>query len=324
MKHDVIMVVGGAGFVGSHLVDSLIKAGANKVVVVDNMHLGRVENLEWAFKNGNVELYREDARYLTALSNIIDIEKPEVVFNLAVKCLPYGFVDPEGSFMTGVEIASNLANLIRKNEYKRLIHFSSSEAYGSAQITPMAESHPLNPTTPYGAGKASADLLLHTYYKLFDSNITILRPFNMYGPRQNMEKYSAVIPLTIRRILTGSAPVIEGTGCQTRDLTYVKDVTDFAVTMVDRDETSGLTLNLGYGSDIKIKELIFKICELMDYPKKEIKYNKPRPSDVKMLHSDNTLAESLYGYKPKTTLESGLKKTIKYLEMCLNENPSCN
>ncbi len=213
------MVVGGAGFVGSHLVDALLEHGAEKVVVVDNMHLGTIENLRNAAKTNKVVIYREDARYLTALENIIDREKPEAIFNLAVKCLPYGFVDPEGSFMTGVEIAQNLANLLRKKKYRRMLHFSSSEAYGSAKIVPMSETHPLDPTTPYGAGKAAADLLLQSYHKLFNIEIGIIRPFNLYGPRQNMDAYAAVIPVTINRILHSKKPIIEGDGLQTRDFT---------------------------------------------------------------------------------------------------------
>ncbi|MEM2146018.1 MAG: GDP-mannose 4,6-dehydratase, partial [Candidatus Jordarchaeaceae archaeon] len=103
MMYKRFLVVGGAGFIGSHIVDALVRHNAEKIIVVDNMFLGKIENLRWALKNGNVIVYKEDARYITALENIIEREKPEAIFNLAVKCLPYGFVDPEGSFMTGVE-----------------------------------------------------------------------------------------------------------------------------------------------------------------------------------------------------------------------------
>jgi len=212
MKYKQLLVVGGAGFVGSHVVDALVKHGAEKIVVVDNMFLGNMENLSGAIQKGNVVVYKEDARYLTALENIIEREKPEAVFNLAVKCLPYGFIDPEGAFMTGVEIAHNLANLLRKKKFERLLHFSSSEAYGTAmkERVPMDENHPLDPNSPYGAGKAAADLLLLSYYKLFGLEISIIRPFNFYGERQNMEAYAAVVPVTIWRIINGERPILEG------------------------------------------------------------------------------------------------------------------
>jgi len=315
MKYNSFLVVGGAGFVGSHLVDLLVQRGAEKVVVVDNMFLGKMENLAWAMKNGNVVVYREDARYLTALENIIEREKPEAVFNLAVKCLPYSFVDPEGSFMTGVEIAHNLANLLRKNKYSKLVHYSSSEAYGTAIQVPMSESHPLNPTTPYGAGKAAADLLLLSYHKLFNLEISIIRPFNLYGERQNMEAYAAVIPLTIWRILNGQRPVIEGNGLQTRDFTYVKDVVNASLKLLDCDEAIGKIVNVGQGKETKIKAVISLICDALNYPFEYVDHKPARPSDVRRLYADITLAKDMLDYSPKTRLEEGINLTINWFKM---------
>lgn len=314
MKYKRFLVVGGAGFVGSHLVDLLVSRGAEKVAVIDNMFLGRMENLTWAIKNGAVTVYKEDARYLTAVENIIDLEKPEAVFNLAVKCLPYGFVDPEGAFMTGVEIAHNLVNLLRKNKYNRLLHFSSSEAYGTAVQVPMSESHPLNPTTPYGAGKAAADLLLLSYRGLFNSEISIIRPFNMYGERQNMEAYAALIPLTIWRILSGQSPVIEGDGLQTRDLTYVKDVVEASLKMLECDQAIGKVVNVGQGQETNIKTVISLLCDILHYPVERADHKPARPADVRRLHADITLAKNMIHYSPKTSLEEGLRLTIDWFK----------
>jgi len=314
MKYKNILVTGGAGFAGSHLVDTLVKHDAEKVVVVDNMFLGKMENLSWARKNGNVVVYKEDARYLTALENIVEREKPEAAFNLAVKCLPYGFVDPEGSFMTGVEIAHNMANLLRKKKFERLVHFSSSEAYGTAQRIPMDETHPLDPTTPYGAGKAAADLLLMSYHKLFDLEISILRPFNLYGERQNMEAYAAVVPLTIWRILNCERPVLEGDGLQTRDFTYVKDVAEAALKMMECDSALGKVINTGHGEETNIKEIIEIMCKALNYPFDRIDHKPPRPSDVRRLHADTTLAKKILGFTPKTSLEEGIKFTIEWFK----------
>lgn len=312
MKYKNILVVGGAGFLGSHLVDVLIKHGAQKVVVVDNMFLGKIENLDWAIQNGNVLVYKEDARYLTALENIIEREKPEAVFNLAVKCLPYGFVDPEGAFMVGVEIAHNLANLLRKKKFERLLHFSSSEAYGTAVKVPMDENHPLDPNSPYGAGKAAADLFLLSYHKLFDLEISILRPFNLYGERQNMEAYAAVVPVTIWRILNGQRPILEGDGFQTRDFTYVKDVAEAALRMIECDKAIGRVVNTGHGKETNIKTVIEMICEALDYPFVKVDHKPPRPSDVRRLHADITLAKKLIDFSPKTSLEEGIRLTIEW------------
>lgn len=307
------MVVGGCGFVGSHLVDSLIANGAEKVVVVDNMHLGTLSNVAEANETGKLTVYREDARYVTTLENIIDKEQPEVVFNLAVKCLPYGFIDPEGSFMVGVEIAQNLANLLRKHKYSRLVHFSSSESYGSAKTVPMREDHPLDPTTPYGAGKAAADLLLLSYHKLFGLDVSIVRPFNLYGPRQNMDAYAAVIPVTINRIIHGEAPIIQGDGLQSRDFTFVKDVTNAVAGLVDNDCAVGRIVNLGQGSELTIKHVIEFICDRMFVPHGKIKYVASRLSDVKRLYADVSLAKALFGYSPKTKFMQGIDATIDWL-----------
>jgi UDP-glucose 4-epimerase len=312
MRYKKLLVVGGAGFVGSHLVDALVRHGAEKIVVVDNMFLGKMENLSEAIQKGNVIVYKEDARYLTALENIIEREKPEAVFNLAVKCLPYGFVDPEGAFMTGVEIAHNLANLLRKKKFDRLLHFSSSEAYGTAVKVPMDENHPLDPNSPYGAGKAAADLLLLSYYKLFDLEIGIIRPFNFYGERQNMEAYAAVVPVTIWRILNGERPILEGDGLQTRDFTYVRDGAEAAVKMMDCDKTVGRVVNIGQGKETDIKTVISMICGALDYPFDKVERKPPRPSDVRRLHADIAVAEKMLGYSPKTSLKEGIELTIDW------------
>jgi UDP-glucose 4-epimerase len=315
MKYKKLLVVGGAGFVGSHVVDALVKHGAEKIVVVDNMFLGKTENLDGAVKKGNVIVYREDARYLTALENIIEREKPEAVYNLAVKCLPYGFIDPEGAFMTGVEIAHNLANLLRKKKFERLLHFSSSEAYGTAVHVPMDENHPLDPNSPYGAGKAAADLLLLSYYKLYGLEISVIRPFNFYGERQNMEAYAAVVPVTIWRILNGEKPILEGDGLQSRDFTYVKDGAEIAVKMMDCDKAVGKVVNIGQGKEIDIKTVISMICDKLDYPFDKVERKSPRPSDVRRLHADITLAKKMLAYSPKTSFNKGLELTIDWFRL---------
>ncbi len=314
MKYKKLLVVGGAGFVGSHIVDALVKHRAEKIVVVDNMFLGNTENLDEAIQKGNVIVYKEDARYLTALENIIEREKPDAVFNLAVKCLPYGFIDPEGAFMTGVEIAHNLANLLRKERFERLLHFSSSEAYGTAVHVPMDECHPLNPNSPYGAGKAAADLLLLSYYKLFGLEISVIRPFNFYGERQNMEAYAAVVPVTIWRVLNGKNPILEGDGLQSRDFTYVKDGAEIAIKMMECDEAVGRVVNIGQGEEVNIKTIISMICNKLDYPFDKVEHRPSRPSDVRRLHADISLAKKMLGYAPKTSFNKGLELTIDWFK----------
>lgn len=312
MKYKSFLVVGGAGFVGSHLVDLLVKRDAEKVVVLDNFFLGKTVNLKWALENGNVVIHKEDARHLTAVENIIEREKPEAIFNLAVKPLLYSFIDPEGAYMTSVVITHNLAHTLRKGTYSRLLHFSSSEAYGTALHPSMNEQHPLNPTTPYGAGKAAADLLLLSYHNLFNLNLSIIRPFNMYGPRQNIGVYAAVIPVTIRHILNGEKPVIEGDGLQTRDFTYVEDVADAALKLLECDKTKGRIVNVGQGKETSIQKIISLICNAFNYPFANVEHANERLGDVRRHCADITLARNLINYSPRTTLNEGLNRTIEW------------
>ncbi|MBT5472164.1 MAG: NAD-dependent epimerase/dehydratase family protein, partial [Nitrospina sp.] len=219
-----ILVTGGAGFIGSHLVDNLLSEGVEHVAVVDNFFLGKESNLSQATKKykDKVKIYREDAAEFSSMEAVCGKEKPDVVFNLATKALLYSFFNPPGAYRVNVDIAENFGELLRKKVFGKLIHVSTSEVYGTARQNSMAEDHPLMAETSYAAGKAAADLLLTSYVNMFDLDITIVRPFNNYGPRQNEGALAAVIPETIKRIRSGQEPFIEGDGLQTRDFIYVE------------------------------------------------------------------------------------------------------
>jgi len=235
------LVTGGAGFIGSHLVDRLLADGAPKVIVVDSFFMPSTNNLVSAMERYGDALvvYREDAADRDAMRAIIRREGPEIVYDLATKALEYSFFNPRGAFSVNTDIAATLAELLRDGEYRRLVHLSSSEVYGTAAAVPMTEDHPLNPETSYAAGKAAADLLLASYVRMFELDLVILRPFNNYGPRQNAGSHAAVVPLTIKRLLSGLAPVIHGGGQQTRDFMYVSDTVDRLVRLECRNRLRG-------------------------------------------------------------------------------------
>jgi UDP-glucose 4-epimerase len=163
-----VLVTGGAGFIGSHLVDALLRDGASHVAVVDNFFLGRDENLADARRVGGSRLsvHREDAADPEAMDAVIDAERPEVVFNLATKALRYSFFNPPGACRVNLDIALALLEPLRKGRFQRLIHLSSSEVYGTAQYVPMDEAHPLLAETTYAAGKAAADLAVSSYVRI--------------------------------------------------------------------------------------------------------------------------------------------------------------
>ena len=307
-----VAVTGGAGFIGSHLVDRLIDEKPGNLVVIDDFSLGKERNLSSAKrKYPNLKIYRQDATRMRQMEDILRKESVEVVFNLAIEPLPKCLVRPKSGYDNNVELTSVICDLARKGFFKVLVHFSSSEAYGSAENVPMMENHPLKPTTPYGASKIASDHLVLSYVQTFGIKASIIRPFNAYGPRQNEGTYAGVVPLTIRRVFQRKSPIIYGDGLQTRDLTYVTDLADAAVRICKEEETRGRVLNIASGKETTIKDIILKIAELMN-SKKPVIYEEPRPGDVRRFFGSNLIARALIGYKPRIDLEEGLRLTIKW------------
>ncbi|MDD5053439.1 MAG: NAD-dependent epimerase/dehydratase family protein [Sulfuricurvum sp.] len=301
-----IMVVGGAGFIGSHLADGLVKAG-HAVSVVDNLFLGKRENLP-----DTVEFYKVDASLYHRMYAAIIAVKPDVIFNLAVLPLPHSLVDPYRNVEANIRIVNNLCCLLQQGKYYgRLIHFSSSEVYGSAQYEPMCEKHPIEPSTPYAASKAAGDFICSSYIKTFGCDITIIRPFNNYGERQNGGSYAGVIPLTIQRLREGKVPIIYGSGKQTRDYIYVGDTVRAAQMVLGRDDLGGQIFNIASGHDVSIGWIIQEIQELMGTDEKVL-YQPERAGDVRR-HIANTLrAKDILHFEHKIGMKEGLKKTIDW------------
>lgn len=308
-----VLVTGGAGFIGSHLVDLLLASGAGKVVIIDNFFLGKDENLADAKTSPNFVLYRDDAQNLGTMRAIVKNEQIDAVFNLATIALNYSFFNPYGAYMVNVNIAETLLHLLQEEAYKTLVHISSSEAYGTAQYSPMDENHPMNPTTPYAAGKAAADMMIQSFYNIRQYDIAMLRPFNNYGPRQNDGQLAAIIPLTAKRILAGERPIIEGTGEQTRDFIHVADTVRAMLMAYENETFRGRIVNLGSGIETSIKDLIRLICEYYGY-NGEIEYRPGRPADVMRLCASSALAREFLGFAPQVTLEEGLKQTLGWYE----------
>ncbi len=310
------LVTGGAGFIGSHLVDALLTGGADNVTVVDNFFLGRDENLAeaWATSPDRLKVYKEDAAEFEAIKAVVEAERPDYVFNLATKALLYSFFNPAGACRVNLDIATNLGELLRTGMYEKLVHFSSSEVYGSAVRIPMDEDHPLNAETSYAAGKAAADLLLKSYVNMFDLPILTIRPFNNYGPRQNDAALAAVIPLTIKRLNRGEPAVIAGDGLQTRDFIYVGDTVSDTLRLAAVAAYDGTVYNLGSGRQTAIKELVHTLAGLFpDAP--ETLYEPARAADVRAHCADVGRARAVIGEVARTPLQQGLKHTVEwYLE----------
>jgi len=312
LKNKSVLVIGGAGFIGSHLVDRLIKEKPDNLVIVDNFFIGKESNLKEAReKYPNLKIYNRDASDYNKISKIMKNEGIDVVFNLAVIPLPASLTKPRWAFEQNVNITLIMCELARNNFFDTLIHFSSSEAYGTSEYAPMDEKHPLNGTTPYAASKAASDQLVFSYCKTFGIDASIIRPFNNYGPRQNEGSYAGVIPLTIKRILNDKAPVIYGDGKQTRDYLYVTDTANAAVDVYNSKNTRNKVLNIASGKEMSIEYLIKIIAKYLNCDK-PIVYEQERPGDVRRHIANIYLAEDLVGFKPTVSLEKGLKLTVDW------------
>jgi len=311
LKGKSILVTGGAGFIGSHLCDRLMAHGPSRLTIVDDFSLGKERNIQQFAGDSRVSVHRQDASDLQKVSEIMKREKTDVVFNMAVIPLPKSLVSPKETIDVNVTITSAVCELLRLERFKTLIHCSSSEIYGSASFMRMNENHPAWPITPYAASKIACDHIVLSYYKTFGVDASIARPFNTYGPRQNEGSYAGVIPNVIRRILSGEPPAITGDGLQTRDFTYVSDITDGIVRLYQSTEARGTAVNIASGREVTIRSLVEMIVRLMSY-KGKIAFEPPRPGDVRRHRADITTARKLLKYQPRTSLEAGLRKTISW------------
>ncbi len=312
LKGKNILVTGGAGFIGSHLVDRIIRDDPASVVVVDNLFLGQEANLQQARRDcQTLKFYRQDAADYDAMKQIVAAEAVNVIFNLAVIPLPTSLERPRWTVEVNVAIAAVAAELLREGLYQTLIHFSSSEAYGSARYVPMDERHPIDPATPYAASKAAGDHVVLSYCKTFGVDAAIIRPFNNFGPRQNDKTYAGVIPIVVRRALRGEPAIIYGDGEQTRDFISVHDTVDAAVRIYEETATRGQVINIASGQETSINRLVDAILDVLgvDVP---IIHSDPRPGDVRRHCGDIELARQMIEFKPRVSLAEGLVETVTW------------
>jgi NAD dependent epimerase/dehydratase len=238
----------------------------------------------------------------------------------ALIAIPYSYVAPDSYVDTNVKGTLNICQAAKDNGNIRLIHTSTSEVYGTAQYVPIDEKHPLQPQSPYSATKIAADAMAMSFFNAFGLPVTIARPFNTYGPRQSAR---AVIPTIITQIANGAREIKLGDVSPTRDFNFVEDTCRGFVALAESDDTIGEIVNIGSNTEISIEDTLNLIKEIM---KSDVKFIldkqriRPNKSEVFRLWCDNTKIEKITGFRPKTNIREGLKKTIEWLLIPNNLN----
>lgn len=309
-----ILITGGAGFIGSHLADRILAENPNKIVIVDNLFLGKKENLDEAFAAAPeiVSAQYEDARDMKVMLDIIANEKIDTVFDMAVIPLPASLDDPYSNVQDNVNLTLNLCELLRKDAFGQLIHFSSSETYGTAQYVPIDEGHPYMPSTPYAASKVAGDQICLSYCETFNIDITTIRPFNNYGPRQNEGSYAGIIPIVFNRVKDGTPIEIYGDGEQTRDLIFVNDTVNATVELAQCKDAIGKVTNVASGIETTMNVLVATILDILGASDHEVNHVAPRPADVRRHCGGVERAEKLIDFVPTTDLKKGLEVTLDW------------
>jgi len=312
LKNKRIIVTGGAGFIGSHVVDLLL-SNDNEVVIIDDFSTGKSENIKDHLSKNLFAVERADVRDLDMMIDLT--QGADLVFHLAVACLRKSLNDPFFVHEANTTATLNLCQASLLNNVERFIYVSSSEAYGSALYVPMDENHPLNPTTLYGASKAAGELYTLAYWRTHGLPTIVVRPFNTYGPREPSEGLRAeVIPKFVYRAMAGLQPVIFGTGNQTRDFTWVEDTARGILMAAECDEMVGEIVNISAGHEISIQRICQLVLENLAIQDIEPNYlEEGRPGDVKRHYADISKAKRLFNFIPTIGIEDGIDRYIKWL-----------
>lgn len=305
-----VLVTGGAGFIGSHLVDALINKGFS-VRVLDNLSNGKIANFAHHKKNKNFEFTRGSILNASLVAKMmIDID---LVFHLACLGVRHSINHPFENHRVNAEGSLIVLEKAYRAKVEKFLYCSSSEVYGTAEKVPMPESHPTYPHTVYGAGKLVGEAYARAYFKTYGLKTVVVRLFNTFGPRSHHEGDSGeIIPKAIVRALSDQPILIFGDGKQTRDFTFVTDSARGLIEAASNPKMIAGTFNIGSNFEISINELSKKILRMVPETRSKIKYVASRPGDVLRLYADPRNFRKLTDWKPEVSFEEGLRQTVQW------------
>lgn len=296
------LVTGGAGFIGSHLVDKLIEQN-HKVVIIDNLSTDKKENL-----NPKADFYKIDIQE-ERISQIFKKEKPEIIFHLAAQInLRKSVENPIEDAKINILGSLNILENCRKFKIKKIVFASTGGAiYGEADVIPTPEDYPVFPLSPYGIAKLTTEKYLNYYYKVFGLPFVSLRLANVYGPRQNSKGEAGVVAIFCDKMLTGKQPIINGNGKQTRDFVYVEDVIGASILAMKKNK-SGI-FNIGTAKETDVNTIFEMLKKIIRSTCKEI-HGPGQKGEQKRSCLDYSKAKKELGWQPKYRLEEGIKETL--------------
>lgn len=316
-KHQHILVTGAEGFIGSHLVEELVRQGRRVRAMALYNSFGRygwLDTLPQTTRD-KIELVMGDVRDPFSVREAMkDVDA--VMHLAALIAIPYSYVAPASYVDTNVTGTLNVVQAARDLGTKKVVHTSTSEVYGSAQIVPIPETHPLVGQSPYSASKIGADQMAYSYFCAFGTPVATVRPFNTYGPRQSLR---AVLPTIMLQALSDTPTLNLGSLTPTRDFNYVADTVSGMIAVLDNDAAIGETINIGSGFEISVGDTVKLISEITG-KKLEVKTEtarlRPENSEVERLCCDHAKAKKILGWQPKTTglegLRAGLMQSLEW------------
>lgn len=305
-----VLVTGGCGFIGSHLVDALVTAGCD-VRVLDNLSTGNRENLRAHLDQRRVTLIEGDAADPEDADRAV--EGVGTIFHLAAMAsVPRSVREPALCHAWTATSTVHLLQAARNHDVRRLVLASTSAAYGNSPVEVKTETTPIDPVSPYAAAKLSAEMYLRAFVASCGVSAVILRFFNVFGPRQDPgSEYSAVIPRFVSRALHGQSPILYGDGQQTRDFVYVEDVVQAMLLAATATGVDGQVFNIARGEPTTLRRLLDVLQELLG-TQVEPQREPPREGDVRHSTADITAARERLGYQPQVDLTEGLRRSIEY------------